>query len=155
MIDKPGINQGAKPDGFISLAGAINQNREQVVENHKTYLNASLAMMLGLLDFDKQFVKAEGVYVWDSTGEKYLDFLGAYGALNTGHNHPRILEALDQVRELPNLLQASLGTVVSALAKNMALITPGELQRSFFCNSGAEAVEGALKLARAATGRRS
>lgn len=153
MIDKPGINQDTKPDGFISLAGAINQNREQVVDNHKTYLNASLAMMLGLLDFDKQFVKAEGVYVWDSKGDKYLDFLGAYGALNTGHNHPRILEALDQVKEMPNLLQASLGTVVSALAKNMALITPGNLQRSFFCNSGAEAVEGALKLARAATGR--
>ncbi len=153
MIDKTDISQAAKPDGFISLAGAINQNREQVVENHKTYLNASLAMMLGLLDFDKQFVKAEGIYVWDSKGDQYLDFLGAYGALNTGHNHPRILEALGQVKEMPNLLQASLGTVVSALAKNMALITPGDLQRSFFCNSGAEAVEGALKLARAATGR--
>jgi putrescine aminotransferase len=44
--------------------------------------------MLGLLDFDKQFVKAEGVCVWDSKGNKYLDFLGAYGALNTGHNIP-------------------------------------------------------------------
>jgi len=146
-------NQNAKPTGFISLASAIKQNREQVAENHKNYLNASLAMMLGLLNFDKQFVKAEGVCVWDSKGVMYLDFLGAYGALNTGHNHPRILEALDQVKELPNLLQASLGTVVSALAKNIALITPGNLQRSFFCNSGAEAVEGALKLARAATGR--
>jgi putrescine aminotransferase len=151
--DKPVINQDEKPVGFISLAGAIKQSREQVVENHKTYLNAGLAMMLGLLDFDKQFVKAEGVCVWDSEGKQYLDFLGAYGALNTGHNHPRILEALDQVKEMPNLLQASLGTVVGALAKNMALITPGNLQRSFFCNSGAEAVEGALKLARAATGR--
>jgi putrescine aminotransferase len=109
--------------------------------------------MLGLLDFDRQFVRAEGIYVWDSKGEKYLDFLGAYGALNTGHNHPRVLEALDRVKEMPNLLQASLGTVVSALAKNLALITPGNLQRSFICNSGAEAVEGALKMARAATGR--
>lgn len=143
----------SKPAGFISIDGAVKQDREQVVENHKTYLNAGLAMMLGLIRFDRQFTRAEGIYVWDSEGEKYLDFLGAYGALNTGHNHPRVLEALDRVKEMPNLLQASLGTVVSALAKNLALITPGNLQRSFICNSGAEAVEGALKIARAATGR--
>jgi len=55
--------------------------------------------------------------------------------------------------EWPNLLQASLGTVVSALAHNLAQILPGGLSRSFFCNSGAEAVEGALKLARAGSGK--
>lgn len=145
--------ENLKPAGFLSLDSAVKQDRGQVAENHKSYLNAGLATMLGLLDFDKQFVKAEGVCVWDSKGNKYLDFLGAYGALNTGHNHPRILEALNRVKEMPNLLQASLGTMAGALAKNLALITPGSLQRSFLCNSGAEAVEGALKLARAATGR--
>lgn len=151
---KTGKNQETiKPANFISLDSAVKQNRQQVAENHKTYLNAGLATMLGLLDFDKQFVRAEGVYVWDSKGDRYLDFLGAYGALNTGHNHPKILAALDRVKEMPNLLQASLGTVVAALAKNLAIITPGNLQRSFICNSGAEAVEGALKLARAASGR--
>lgn len=110
-------------------------------------------MMLSLLDFNKQFVRAEGIKVWDSEGNVYLDFLGAYGALNLGHNHPRVLAALEQVKEMPNLLQASLATLAGALAKNLAAITPGDLQRCFFCNSGAEAVEGALKLARAATGR--
>lgn len=142
-----------RPGGFLSLSGALQQNREQMVENHKTYVNAGLAMMMGLLKFDKQFTRAEGIYVWDSKGNRYLDFLGAYGALNLGHNHPRILAALDRVREMPNLLQASLGTLAGALAKNLAAATPGKLQRSFFGNSGAEAVEGALKLARAATGR--
>lgn len=142
-----------KPANFIPLESAVKQNRRQVAENHKTYLNAGLATMLGLLDFDKQFVRAEGIYVWDSKGARYLDFLGAYGALNTGHNHPKILAALNRVKEMPNLLQASLGMVVAALARNLALITPGNLQRSFICNSGAEAVEGALKLARAASGR--
>ncbi|MFA4885515.1 MAG: aminotransferase class III-fold pyridoxal phosphate-dependent enzyme, partial [Desulfotomaculaceae bacterium] len=145
--------QSGRPDGLLSLTDAIKQSRGQVMENHKTYLNAGLAMMLGLLKFDKKFVRAEGVHVWDSEGKQYLDFLGAYGALNLGHNHPRILAALDQVKEMPNLLQASLNTLAGALAKNLALATPGNLQRSFFCNSGAEAVEGALKLARAATGR--
>lgn len=147
------VSEIKKPDNFISLADAVKLSRSQVAENHKTYLNAGLAMMMGLLDFDKQFVRAAGIKVYDHEGNEYLDFLGAYGALNLGHNHPRVLAALQQVKELPNLLQASLGTVVSALAKNLAVITPGDLQRSFFCNSGAEAVEGALKLARAATGR--
>ncbi len=142
-----------KPDEFISLSDALKQNREQVIESHKSYLNSWLATMLRLLDFDKQFVKAEGIHVWDSEGNQYLDFLGAYGALNLGHNHPRILAALEQVRELPNLLQASLGTMAGVLANNLAVVTPGNLNRSFFGNSGAEAVEGALKLARAATGR--
>jgi putrescine aminotransferase len=147
------LQQARKPAGWMSLEDALEQDRDKVVENHKSYLNASLAMMLGLLNFDKQFVKAEGIHVWDSQGNRYLDFLGAYGALNLGHNHPKVLAALDRVREQPNLLQASLGTIAGALAKNLALITPGELRRSFFGNSGAEAVEGALKLARAATGR--
>ena len=142
-----------KPPGFLSLIDALRQDREQVVKNHKAYLNASLAMMMGLLNFDKQFVRAEGTLVWDSEGNKYLDFLGAYGALNLGHNHPGVLEALLRVNKLPNLLQASLGTLPAALAKNLSLLTPGNLQRSFFGNSGAEAVEGALKLARLATGR--
>lgn len=146
-------NSASMPAGFLSLGEAIKQSRDQVVVNHKTYLNSSLAMMLGLLDFDKQFTRAEGIYVWDNKGNRYLDFLGAYGALNTGHNHPKIIEAINQVREMPNLLQASLGTLAAALAKNLAMVTPGDLQRSFFGNSGAEAVEGSLKLARAATGR--
>lgn len=70
-----------------------------------------------------------------------------------GHNHPTVIEAVKKVMEWPNLLQASLGTVVSALAHNLAQILPGGLSRSFFCNSGADAVEGALKLARAASGK--
>ncbi|MDD4169606.1 MAG: aspartate aminotransferase family protein [Desulfotomaculaceae bacterium] len=125
-----------------------------MINNHKSYLNAGLAMMFGLLNFDKQFTRAEGIKVWDSEGNLYLDFLGAYGALNLGHNHPQVLAALARVKELPNLLQASLGSIAGALAKDLAAITPGNLQRSFFGNSGAEAVEGALKLARAATGRK-
>lgn len=117
-------NQSLKPEGFLSLSDTLKQNQAQVVENHKTYLNAGLAMMMALLNFDKQFTRAEGIYVWDSEGDQYLDFLGAYGALNLGHNHPRILAALEQVKEQPNLLQASLGTVVGTLAKNLAAVTP-------------------------------
>lgn len=138
---------------LVGLERAIALSREEIKEYHKKYLNASLVSMLGMLNFDKKFSSARGVVVWDSEGNEYLDFLGGYGALNIGHNHPEVLGALDQVKGLPNLIQASLGAIAGALAHNLAAITPGRLERSFFCNSGAEAVEGALKLARAATGR--
>lgn len=140
------------PD-LITLEQALTLKRQDVIKLHKKYVNSSLAAMMGLLNFDIQFVKAQGVSVWDNEGKEYLDFLGGYGALNLGHNHPNIIAALQKVQTMPNILQASLGTLAGALAANIAHITPGDLQRCFFGNSGAEAVEGALKLARASTGR--
>ncbi len=136
---------------LISLDRALQLEQKEIRSLYRQYLNPGFATMLGLLNFDKKFVRAEDVYVWDEAGKCYLDFLGGYGSLNFGHNHPRINAALQQVSNLPNLLQASLGILSSALAHNLAQVTPGNLIRSFFCNSGAEAVEGAIKLARAAT----
>jgi len=144
-------NAGSR--ALLSLEDALSLARNDVRNLHKEYGNSGLASLMGLLDFDKHFVGASGVSVWDSNGEEYLDFLGGYGSLNVGHNHPRVLEALDKVRDCPALIQASLPALAGALARNLAQITPGDLKRSFFCNSGAEAVEGALKLARAATGK--
>jgi putrescine aminotransferase len=140
-----------KGEDLLSLQEAMQLNRRDVRDIYKQYANPGLATMMGLINFDKKFVRAQGVSVWDDQGNEYLDFLGGYGALNFGHNHPQIVEAVQQAGELPNLLQASLGTLYAALAYNLAQITPGELCRTFFGNSGAEAVEGALKLARAAT----
>lgn len=138
---------------LITLDDALKLTPEQSIENHLNYGNVALANALRQSGLGKKFVRAEGSHVWDSWGTKYLDFLAGYGALALGHNHPRILEALRKVDQLPNMLQSSLGIMAGALAKNLALITPGDLQRTFFCNSGTEAVEGALKLVRAATGK--
>ncbi|MBP1765304.1 MAG: Acetylornithine transaminase [Firmicutes bacterium] len=139
------------PD-FLELGEVMQLTREQNRENHRQFINPELVNMMELLNFDKFFVKAEGTSIWDNEGNEYLDFLGGYGALNLGHNHPEIIAAVESVTS-PNLLQAALNPLAGALAKNLALFTPGELQYSFFGNSGAEAVEGALKLARAATGK--
>lgn len=138
---------------LIKLEKAIRLDRSGVRELHQEYLNAGLVTLLKLLDFDKRFVRAEGVSLWDDEGREYLDFLGGFGSLNTGHNHPKVIAAVEAVRGLPNFLQASLSPLAGALAKNLAAVAPGDLKRSFFCNSGAEAVEGAIKLARIATGR--
>ncbi|MGI6037929.1 MAG: aspartate aminotransferase family protein [Limnochordia bacterium] len=124
-----------------------------MINCHKQYGNVGLVGMLGLLNFDKQYVRAQGTRVWDHTGKEYLDFLGGYGSLNLGHNPPAVIAGMQKATSMPNLLQASLGTMAGALMQTLAAITPGDLQRSFLCNSGAEAVEGGLKLARAATGK--
>lgn len=142
-----------KTKDIIGIDEAIGITSSQIAENHKLYGNCGLASLLGLLGLDKKFVKAEGNYLWDEAGNRYVDFLAGYGAVSLGHNHPGILEALRKVETMPNILQVTLATMAGVLAKNLAMITPGELQRTFFCNSGAEAVEGALKLARVATGK--
>jgi len=142
-----------KTKELIGVDQALQLSPVQVVENHKSYGNSGLASLLSLLGLDKKFVRAEGNYVWDDSGNKYIDFLAGYGSVSLGHNHPKIIDAIHKVDTLPNILQVSLPTMSGTLARNLAMITPGDLQRTFFGNSGTEAVEGALKLARAATGK--
>lgn len=139
--------------GYITLDQALALNRKQVRNLYKEYVNPGLANMLALLDFDKRFIKASGVEVWDEEGNRYLDFLGGYGALNMGHNPPRVINAIEKVRNTPNILQASLNPLAAVLAANLANLAPGDLQYCFFCNSGTEAVEAALKMARIYSGR--
>lgn len=136
---------------YISIDAALELDRSAIRTSYREYINPGLVALLGMLDVDRRFVRASGVSIWDAEGNEYLDFLGAYGAMNTGHNHPRILEAIEKVKGAPNLLQTSLNCMAAALAHNLALITPGGLKRTFFCNSGAEAVECSLKMARAST----
>ena len=118
-------------DGMITLEEALGYDRKLTREGYREYVNPGLASMMALLDFDKRFVKAEGVVVWDDRGNEYLDFLGGYGALNLGHNPTVVMEALRKVFGVPNILQASLNPLAAALADNLARITPGNLRYSF------------------------
>jgi len=138
---------------IIDVDYALQMDSAEMVENHKRYGNSGLAGMIGLIGFDKKFIRAEGSYIWDDKDNKYLDLLSSYGAISLGHNNPYILEQLKKVETNLFILQCSLNTMAGALARNLAMITPGNLRRTFFGNSGCEAVEGALKLARAATGK--
>jgi putrescine aminotransferase len=138
---------------LISLEEALQMRTPAVREKSKAHLSAPYAGVQIMLNFDRQFVRAAGPRLWDTDGNEYLDFVGGYGSVNLGHNHPRLLEALRRVEEMPKIVQASLQQLPAALAYNLAQVAPGRLTRCFFCNSGAEAVEGALKIARAATGR--
>ena len=142
-----------KTQDLIGVDEALKLSSSQIVENHKLYGNSGLTSLLSLLGLEKKFVKAEGNYVWDDAGNKYIDFLAGYGSVSLGHNHPKVVDAIHKVDALPNILQVSLPIMSGVLARNLAMITPGDLQRSFFGSSGTEAVEGALKLARAASGK--
>jgi len=137
----------------LSLEQALASSAAQTRRRYASFVNPELARLLAMLGFERRFVEARGCTVIDEKGEKYLDLLGGYGALNLGHNHPELQAALERVQRLPNILQISLGAVPAALAETLAAITPGDLRLTFFGNSGAEAVEGALKLARISTGR--
>jgi 4-aminobutyrate aminotransferase len=100
--------------------------------------------------------RAEGIHLYDKDGRRYMDFLSGFGACNAGHNHPRILAAARS--QMERMVHAPLGVVAPEatlrLAWELGRIVPGGADMYFFGNSGAEAVEGALKLARYATGRR-
>ncbi|MBV9233457.1 MAG: aminotransferase class III-fold pyridoxal phosphate-dependent enzyme, partial [Candidatus Eremiobacteraeota bacterium] len=86
----------------------------------------------------------------DVAGRTYLDCLGGFGIFNVGHRHPKVVKAVtDQLRRQPLHSQDLLDPLRAMLAKTLAMLAPGDLEFSFFCNSGTEAVEGALKLARA------
>ncbi len=97
---------------------------------------------------------AKGIYVYSSTGHKYTDFSSGLAVLNIGHNHPRVLEAVrNQLLHCTHTGGIYYNETTVAAAEHLVSITPGGLDMLFFSNSGAEAVEGALKLARHVTGR--
>ncbi|MCR1897954.1 aspartate aminotransferase family protein [Irregularibacter muris] len=138
---------------MISVDKALTMDRGEVYKLYKNHANSSLANLLSLLDMNRNYVRAQECKVWDEDGNEYLDILAGYGSLNLGHNPFEIIEALEKVKNLPNILQSTTPPMAAAAAANLALIAPGNLSAVSFCNSGAEAVEGAIKLAKIATGK--
>jgi putrescine aminotransferase len=126
---------------------------EETYENYKTFVNPPLARVMKLSG-SPVAVRAHGCTIWDAAGRAYLDFAGGYGVFTLGHTHARVTAA---VREQLDVMALSGKTMfeplVGRLARALAAIAPGDCSISFFANSGTEAVEGALKLARAATKR--
>lgn len=118
-------------------------------------LNPTLQDIFTTFKLDKDYVWGEGCYLQDAEGNRYLDFIAQYGAVPFGYNPPFVWEALESVkrRSLPSLVQPSLPGEALKLANMLAECTPGDLCYATFCQSGTEAVEAAIKLARSATGK--
>ena len=121
---------------------------------HSRHLNAQMVRVLRTIGYDVGFVRGAGQYLYDREGAEYLDLLSGFGVFALGRNHPTVRDALKSVldSELPNLVQMDVSTLAGVLAERLLAYTP-YLDKAFFANSGAEAVESAIKFARAATGR--
>jgi len=124
-------------------------------ELHSRHLNPKLVEVLRITGFDRVYVHAEGAYLYDAAGNAYLDFLSGYSVFNMGRNHPVIKQAIRDVLDLdlPNMVQLDCSLLSGLLAEALLQIVPPHLGAVFFCNSGTEAIEGAIKFSRAATGR--
>ena len=99
-------------------------------------------------------VRGAGARVWDDKNREYIDCIGGHGAANLGHGHPRILEAIHtQSQKLISCPGSFYNDAKALFLDRLMSLTPEGLNRAFLCNSGAEAVEAALKFARITTGR--
>lgn len=120
------------------------------------YVNPYLGNRLAQFKMDKEFIRADGCCLFDREGNQYLDMIASYGALPFGYNHAAIWQAIKEVesRQEPSFVQPSSLIPAGELARLLAELAPAPLKIVTFANSGAEAVEAALKLCRAKTGRR-
>jgi len=119
------------------------------------HLNPQMGRILRTLGFDRTWVRGEGAHLIDSEGRRYLDLFGGYGVFAVGRNHPAVIAALEEVMaaHTANLPQLGVTLLSGVLAEQLLQRAPSSVAAMIPANSGAEAVEAAVKIARAATGR--
>ncbi len=155
---RPSIESHTAADHQIVAAGApdtIQALAANAARLHARYINPVLVTLTGKSGAMKTFVAGEGNYLRDAEGRRYLDLVSGFGSLNLGHNHPRVVAALQSAlaQQAPGFAQSAVNPYAAALAERLIQVAPDSLEMVFFANSGSEAVEAALKLARITTGR--
>jgi len=140
--------------GF-SIADLVSARGDKSLELWARTINPQFARVLKTIGFDRTWERAQGAYLWDKRGNRYLDLLGGFGMFNVGRNNPRVRAALVEALELdlPGSVQLGASPLPPLLAEELIRRTPPRLERVLFTSTGTEAVEAALKLGRAATGR--
>src|SRR6202012_2568821 len=138
----------------FDLAGLLAAHRTDGYELYGKYLNPQQPKVLHTIGFDQTYTRAEGAYLYDADGHAYADFLAGFGVFAAGRNHPGIRHGLHDALDagVADWTQFDCGPLPGLLAERLLAKAPG-LERVFFCNSGTEAVESALKFARAWTGK--
>ncbi len=135
---------------FLTIEDAHNMTEKENLRLFKKHISSQLGKTLSMLGFaDSIPVEASGMYVTLRDGRKVLDMTGHLGMLVAGHNHPRVIEVRRKWAEEKRLESWKFfpSPYQGVLCNNLSLIFPEDLEVMFFCNSGAEANEGALKLA--------
>jgi 4-aminobutyrate aminotransferase len=127
------------------------KSKSETVRKHKEFLFPAVA---NYYQEPIALVRGEGVHVWDDQDNKYLDCFGGVLTVSVGHAHPKVTEAIvNQVRTITHTSTLYANKPQSDLAEKLAEITPGQLKKSFFTNSGTEADDTAIHAAKLATGR--
>ncbi len=135
---------------LLSWQDAENLTIEEVWDYYRRYVNVRQVELIASFGFGRELVDyAEGCWIHTKNGRKILDFTGGVGVLSHGHNHPRILAARQayQQKKRMEVHKNYFSPYLAALSHNLAQIFPGDLNIAYFPNSGAEAVEGAMKMA--------
>jgi ornithine--oxo-acid transaminase len=137
------------------ISELLEQRAGEDYDLYARTINPQFMRVLKTIGFDRVWARAEGQYLYDASGDRYLDMLGGFGMFNAGRNNPRIRAALIEALELdtPGSVQLGVSLLPGLLAEALLKRTPSRLARVLFTSSGTEAVEAMLKLGRAATGR--
>ncbi|MGH8889028.1 MAG: aspartate aminotransferase family protein, partial [Acidothermaceae bacterium] len=138
----------------FDLRELLDSRRGENYELQGKFVNHQVPRVLRAIGFDKIYESAQGCYLTDSEGDRYLDMLAGFGVFGLGRNHPVVRKALHDLLDsgIADMVQFDAPLLAGIFAEKLLAKAPG-LDRVFFCNSGSEAVEAALKFARSATGK--
>lgn len=149
IITSMPVNESLENTTFLSYRDI------ELFESFGNFINPAYPLFLKKLGLNRVAIRAEGSTITDSNGKEYVDCIGGYGLFNLGHNHPKILHALiEQLGEKQLVTKPFITEIPVKLAESLSKITPGELSCSFICNSGSEAIDSAIKLARMYKGKK-
>ena len=143
------------PRAPLDIRSLLKKNEGRNYELHAEHVNPANVRTLKTIGFDRCYVRAEGPYLWDVSGTKYLDLLSGYGVFSLGRNHPEVRQILTDFMQAdyPSLVKMEAPLLCGLLAEELKKRMPNQLDMVFFTNSGAEGVETAIKYAKCATGR--
>ena len=143
-----------RPDEPFSLTRLL-EDAPDPFELHAETINPQFVRLLRTIRFDQRWARAEGAHLYDTEGTRFLDLLGGFGMYGVGRNNPTVRGALAEALELETPGMLAMGTTLlpGLLAEALVGLAGGRIERCLFTSSGTEAVEAAIKLGRAATGR--
>jgi ornithine--oxo-acid transaminase len=139
----------------LDIKGLLTAHEGQDYDLYAQTINPQFIKMLRTIGYDRLWSRAEGAYIFDSDGRRFLDMNGGFGMFNAGRNNPRIRQALLDVLEAdtPGSVQLGVSLLPGLLARELLKRMPARIEHVLFTSSGTESVEAALKLGRTAAGR--
>ncbi|MGB7205734.1 MAG: aspartate aminotransferase family protein [Anderseniella sp.] len=139
----------------LDIKKIVEENTGKNNSLYAEHVNPKFAKALKIIGFDNDYVKASGAYLWDAKGRKYLDMLAGYGAFNMGRNHPEIRKVLTDFMEgdYCSLVQMETPILCALVAQELKKRCGYGLDKVYFCSTGAEGNETAIKFVRRATGK--